>query len=72
MQKAHYELLEDGTYYGRIPGIRGVWANEKGLRKCREELKSVLEDWIVFTLNDGGKVPGLTTGLDKRHLIKHA
>ena len=28
MQHAYYEQLEDGTYFGRIPGFKGVWANQ--------------------------------------------
>jgi len=49
MRLAHYEILEDdGSFYGEIPGFQGVWANEPTLEACREELQSVLEDWILF------------------------
>jgi len=39
MAKAKYEILsDDGTYYGRIPGFKGVWANADTLEVCRQEL----------------------------------
>ena len=51
MHRATYEVLEDdGKYFGHIPGLHGVWANEKTLEECRDELRSALEDWIVFSL----------------------
>jgi len=28
MKRARYKTLPDGTYFGQIPGIAGVWANE--------------------------------------------
>ena len=31
MHKAEYELIEDGTYFGRIPGFPGVWGNAANL-----------------------------------------
>jgi len=40
MAKAKYEILaDDGTYYGHIPGFKGVWANAGSLEKCREDLQ---------------------------------
>jgi len=48
MRRAKYEIFEDdGTFYGHIPECPGVWANEPTLEACREELESVLEDWIL-------------------------
>lgn len=29
IKKANYEILDDDTYYGEIPGVDGVWANEE-------------------------------------------
>lgn len=37
MRLAKYEILEDHTYYGEIPGFQGVWANADSLDACREE-----------------------------------
>lgn len=41
---ARYKILADGTYFGEIPGLRGVWANAKDLKQCRRELGEVLVD----------------------------
>ena len=49
MSKAHYELLQDdGTFYGEIAGLDGVYANANTLEACRDELEEVLEEWILL------------------------
>lgn len=48
MHRATYEILDDGTYYGEIPGFQGVYANANALEACREELQEVLEGWMVL------------------------
>ena len=51
MGHAKYELLEDGEgYFGTVPGLRGLWAQADTLAACREELRSALEDWLLFSL----------------------
>jgi len=57
MTRARYKIIEDGTYFGEIPGLRGVWANAKTLEACRQELQEVLEDWLVVKLRDGDRIP---------------
>ena len=57
MARAKYEILSDRTYYGEIPGFRGVWADGKSLDACRRELQEVLEDWIVVSLRIGAELP---------------
>ncbi|MFN8386105.1 MAG: hypothetical protein U0V48_19495 [Anaerolineales bacterium] len=57
MRLAKYEILEDRTYYGEIPGFQGIWANAESLDACREELQSVLEDWLVVGLRMGHELP---------------
>ena len=47
MGKATYDKLEDGTFSGRIPRCKGVIAFATNLRRCEEELRSTLEDWIL-------------------------
>lgn len=47
MSKAVYEMLEDGTYAGRIAPCPGVVAFGKTLYECQNELKSVLEGWLI-------------------------
>lgn len=70
LNEARYKLLKDGTYFGEILGIRGVWANKKTLEGCREELRSAFEDWLLFKLKDGDAIPGLQVGVDRRRLVK--
>lgn len=62
IKRAKFKVLDDGTYFGEIPGYRGVWANEKTLKACKEALKSIFEEWILLTLKDGGDVRGLNIG----------
>jgi len=60
MRLAKYEILEDGQYYGEIPGFQGVWAQADNLETCREELQSALEDWLILGLRMGHKLPTVT------------
>ncbi|MHC4441960.1 MAG: type II toxin-antitoxin system HicB family antitoxin [Planctomycetota bacterium] len=70
MSKARYEILpDDGTYYGRIPGFKGVWANAQTLEECRQDLQSVLEDWILMAVRFNDRLPtinGLRVKLPRR------
>ena len=52
MRSAHYELLpEDGQYYGEIPPCNGVYATAATLEECREQLREVLEEWVLFRVH---------------------
>lgn len=58
MRKAHYELLpDDKLYYGEIPGFDGVYATAQNLEECRDELLSVLEDWLLLSIHKNLPVP---------------
>jgi predicted RNase H-like HicB family nuclease len=58
MARATYEILpDDGTFYGRIPGFQGVWANAKTLDACRTELEEVLGEWILLRAADHLPLP---------------
>jgi predicted RNase H-like HicB family nuclease len=59
MRMAKYEILEDGQFYGELPGFQGVWAQAEDLETCREELQSALEDWLVLGLRMGHKLPAV-------------
>jgi predicted RNase H-like HicB family nuclease len=48
MARASYKILEDGTYFGEIPGLTGVWANESTLEECRRVLQEVFEEWLLL------------------------
>ena len=60
MRQARYEIVEDdGSFYGEIPAIQGVWANAKTLEACREELESVLEGWVLIGIADHSPIPDI-------------
>jgi predicted RNase H-like HicB family nuclease len=63
MHKAHYELIDDGTFVATIPSFQGIWANAETLEACRDELRSVLEDWILVSLTQRLTLP-VVDGLD--------
>ena len=70
MQQATYKLLKDGSCFGEISGLEGVWANEKRLEDCREQLQEVLEDWTLLKIRSHQRVPGLKVAFDRRRLVK--
>lgn len=57
MKHAQYEMLEDKTFYGSIPGFQGVWANEPTLEACRQELQDAFEDWLLLGVSLGHELP---------------
>ena len=58
LRHARYEILsDDGSYYGEIPELPGVWANAETLEACREELREALESWITLGLARQHKLP---------------
>jgi len=58
MRHAHYEIIDDPKpFFGSIPECQSVWASGETLEACREELQSVLEDWIVLGLRMGHPIP---------------
>jgi predicted RNase H-like HicB family nuclease len=63
LELARYDKLEDNTFAGEIPKLKGVAAFGKTLRDCENELRSVLEDWILVGLKLGHKLPVLA-GID--------
>ncbi len=72
LKKASYERLEDRSYYGEIPGLRGVWANAKNLEDCRSELREVLEGWLILKLRDRDTIPGLRLKVPRRRALTRA
>ena len=60
LAKAIYEIIKDEEpYYGEIPGLQGVWASGKTLEECRQNLKEVIEGWIIVRLRKGLSIPPL-------------
>ncbi len=59
MRNSKYKILGDGTFYGEIPPLQGVWANADTLEECRIELQSVLEGWIILGLQFDDPIPNV-------------
>lgn len=57
MDRAEFKTLEDGTIFGEIPPIRGVWSNADTIEDAREELQEVLEGWIILALSRNIPIP---------------
>jgi predicted RNase H-like HicB family nuclease len=65
MRMARYEQIPDGSWWGTIPGFKGLWAEGQSHDLCIAELRSALEDWVVFSLNRQAAVP-VIDGIDLR------
>ncbi len=57
IKKAEYKKLEDGTWFGEIPLLKGVWANGDSVEECRSELLDVLEEWLLLKIKDNDPIP---------------
>jgi len=60
---AVYDKLDDGTFAGRIPACTGVVAFARTLHECEQELRSVLEDWILMGFKVRHRLP-VIAGID--------
>lgn len=60
LKRARYELIDDQeSYYGEVPELKGVWATGRTLEECRENLKDVIEGWILVSLKKDMAIPRL-------------
>ena len=74
MEMAQYEIIqEDGTYWGEIPGLQGVWARHQTLAGCQRELREALSDWVALRLRLGLEIPELAqVNLNRIGAVSHA
>jgi predicted RNase H-like HicB family nuclease len=64
MHHARYEILpDDGSFYGEVPGLQGVYATANTLEGCRDLLQEVLEGWILLGLHLHHPLPAVD-GID--------
>ena len=40
LRHAHYELIEDGTYFGAIDAFPGSWSNGPTLEECQKDMEA--------------------------------
>ena len=72
MEMATYEIIEyEGTYWGEIPGLQGVWARHATLENCRRELREALSDWMALRLRLGLPIP-ILAGIDLNQMLQSA
>lgn len=63
MALAEYDELEKDSFAGRIPPRLGVIAFGKTMPECREELQSVLEEWMLTGFKAVNELP-VIAGID--------
>ena len=64
MRRAKYKLLDEQEgFFGEISECPGVWADAPNLEASREELREVLEDWILVRARRQLELP-VIDGLD--------
>jgi predicted RNase H-like HicB family nuclease len=72
MSRAHYQILpENEGFFGEINLLKGVWSNSETLEKCRDELREVLEEWIIFGLKNDCFIP-VIDNIDLNLIVKRA
>jgi hypothetical protein len=49
----------DGTFYGWVEELPGVWSNGASLNECQQELQAVIEDWLLLGLKLGHRITPL-------------
>ena len=59
LERAHYRLVDDGTFAATVRGLRGVIATGSSLEACRRDLASVVEEWVLVRVARGLPVPAL-------------
>ena len=60
LKRARYEIIrDDEPYYGEITELLGVWATGTSLEQCRENLREVLEGWVLVRIQKGLFIPPL-------------
>jgi predicted RNase H-like HicB family nuclease len=60
LERASFEIIDDRErYYGKVPGLEGVWATGETLEECRRNLAEVIDGWLVVRLKRGLPIPPL-------------
>lgn len=59
LERARYQMLDDGTFGATVPGLRGVIGSGATLEACRRNLAEVIEEWILVRVARGLAIPAL-------------
>ena len=55
---ARYERIgKERKYFGSIKGFKGVWAEGTSKKACEQELREVLEEWLLLKIRKQHFVP---------------
>jgi len=68
MEKAVFDVLDDGTIVGEVPPLQGVLATAPTKEACRKQLVDVIEGWILVRVSRGLDIPsidGLTISVNR-------
>ena len=58
LRHAKYEILdEDGCFYGESPECNGAYATAETLEGCREQLREVVEEWVLLRVHKNLPLP---------------
>jgi len=71
IEYAEFELLDDGSFCGRIPICKGVIAFGNNLFETNKTLQSTLEEWVLLGLRQGHELP-VINGIDLNININQA
>jgi len=63
MRKAHYQLMENGRFFGSIASCPGCWGEGATLEECRDDLRAALECWIMVGMRHGDELRAID-GID--------
>lgn len=63
LRHAHYELMENGRFWGDMPPCKGCWGEGETLEECRKNLRGALECWILLGVEHGDRLP-IIEGID--------
>lgn len=64
MRRAITKQLSNGDFYAKIPECPGVWAARPSRERVLQELREVLEEWLVLKLKDGDTDLPILDGID--------
>jgi predicted RNase H-like HicB family nuclease len=50
-------IADEGSFYGEVKELKGVWATGNTLEECRKSLRDVIEGWIFISIKKDLKIP---------------
>ena len=58
LKYARYEIIDDEEpYYGKVPGLEGVWSSGNTLEECRHNLEETIDEWVTIKLTKRLPIP---------------